>query len=160
MDEVKKRNILRTGRWIAGLVGCSWGLFLQIGGYLADWGPGGGMAGPTWLILLTGIVCILVGAYIGQLIIKKLAGKILNHESSAITASLVLFIIMSLASMAAFIAGWELGFLLGKLTGTITGLEWKVVLFSVPIMSFIYGIPVSLGVGLLYGIVAFFVLKR
>ena len=65
----------------------------------------------------------------------------------------------SLFAIIAFIVGWEIGFFIGKVTGTIEGIEWIAVLLYTPLMSFIWGIPVSLVVAILYGVFVFFYVK-
>ena len=101
----------------------------------------------------------MIAAYVGQLIVKKLAQKLFTKPSSVFGITLKSFVVVLLGSMIAFIVGWEVGFFLGKVTGTIEGIEWIAVLVYTPLMSFIYGIPVCLVVAILYGVFVFFYVR-
>ena len=159
MNEKKLKIITSTGMWLAAIAGSIFGLLLIIIGYLLDWGPGGSAEGPLWRILLVGIPSVLIGAYIGELMVRKLAKKMLGKHSSVLEYTIRSFAMVLLGSMAAFIAGWEIGYLMGRITGVIHGLDWITVLIYTPLMSFIYSIPVSLGAGILFGVFVFYYMK-
>lgn len=152
--------ITRTGMWIAAITGSTFGLLFTIIGYLMDWGPGGSMHGPFWKILTVGIPSILIAAYIGELIVRSLANKLLKEHLSVLENTVRSFASVLIASLTAFVAGWEVGFIMGKISGAIEGLDWIPVLFYSPLMSLIYGIPVSLAVAVLFGVFVFLYLKR
>ncbi len=159
MNEHKQKTIIHVGMWLAAIVGSIYGLILTIVGYLLDWGPGSGMEGAFWEVLLVGILSFVIAAYVGQLIVKKLAQKMFAKQSSILKNTLISFVVAFVGCIIAFIVGWEIGLLLGKLTGTIEGLDWIAVLVYTPLMSFIWGIPVSLVAAILYGVFVFFYLK-
>ncbi len=75
MNERKLKTITHVGMWLAAIAGSITALVFIVGGYLLDWGPGGGMIGPFWRILLVGIPSALLGAYIGELFVRILAKK-------------------------------------------------------------------------------------
>jgi len=159
MNEQKLKTIARTGMWLAAISGSIYGLLLTIVGYLLDWGPGGSTEGPLWRIFLVGLPSVLIGAYTGELIVRKLAKIMLGKQPSLHEYTIRAFAIVLLASMAAFVAGWEIGYLMGKISGAIHGLSWTVVLVYTPLMSIIYSIPVSLGAAVLFGVFVFFYLR-
>jgi hypothetical protein len=159
MNEKKIKVIIITGMSLAAIVGSIYGLYITIFGYLTDSGPGGSMEGPLWKIMLTGSLTVLVGAYVGELVVRKLAKRMLLKQFNLLEYTLRSFAIVLLGSMAAFIISWEIGYLLGKITGTIEGLDWITVLIYTPLMSLIYGIPVSLGAAVLMGLFTFLYLK-
>jgi len=159
MNDHKLKIITRAGILLAAITGSIYGLLLTITGYLLDWGPGGSMQGPLWKILLTGILSVLIGTYIGVFLVRKLAKILLAKHFKVLEFTIRSFAIVLLGSMAAFVSSWETGYLLGKITGSIEGLDWMTVLVYTPLMSFIYGIPVSLVAAVLFGVFVFLYLK-
>jgi len=159
MNEQKLKIITRTGMWLAAIVGSIYGLYLTIIGYLTDSGPGGSMEGPFWKILLTGILSILIGVYIGEFLVRKLAKILLAKHFKVLEFTIRSFAILLLGSMAAFVTSWEVGYLMGKITRTIEGLDWMTVLVYTLLMSFIYSIPVSLVAAGLFGVFVYFYTK-
>ncbi len=159
MNEQKQKTITHVGMWLAAIVGTIFGLLLTIVGYLLDWGPGSGMEGAFWEVLLVGIPSFVIAAYVGQLVVKKLAKIVFAKQSSFFGITIRSFVIVLAGCIIAFIVGWEIGFFLGKVTGTIEGIEWVAVLVYTPLMSFIWGIPVSLVVAILYGVFVFFYVR-
>jgi hypothetical protein len=69
-----------------------------------------------WKIILTGSLTLLAGAFIGMLIVRKLAKIMLVKQFNLLEYSLRSFGIVLLGSLAAFVASWETGYLLGKIT--------------------------------------------
>ncbi len=159
MNEKKQKVITHVGMWLAAIAGSISGLGYVIAGYLLDWGPGGDMEGPIWIILLVGIPSALIGAYIGELVVRILAKKMFAIRWTNIRNTIRAFVIVFLGCILAFIVGLEVGFILGKITGAIEGLEWTEVLLYAPIMAILYGILPSLAVGILYGGFVFIFLK-
>ena len=117
------------------------------------------MHGPFWRILVVGILSILIGVYVGELLVRKLAGKMFEKHLTILEYTIRSFAIVLIGSIAAFVASWEVGYLMGKITGAIENMSWTVVLVYTPLMSFIYSIPVSLGSAALFGLFVFFYLK-
>jgi hypothetical protein len=159
MTEQQKKTISVLGMWIAALVGSTYGLVFTIIGRLANWGPGSGMEGPLWKVILGGIVSIAVAVYVGELIVRKLTAKILRKELSALPTATWMAIVIFIGCIAAFVVGWEVGFLMSKLTGTVTELGWGEILWKVPTMSFMWGAPFSLLISIIFGLFVLFLLK-
>jgi hypothetical protein len=155
MNEKKLKHITRADMWLAAIVGSINGLLFTIAGYLLDWGPGGSMQGPFWRVLIVGMLSILTAAYIGEFLVRKLGKTMLEQQLSLTELSIRSFAITLVGSITAFIVGWEVGFIAGKITGAIEGLEWIPVLVYAPLMSLIYGIPISLIASFLFGIFVF-----
>jgi|AntAceMinimDraft_9_1070365.scaffolds.fasta_scaffold66391_1 hypothetical protein len=151
MNEEKQKIITHVGMWLAAIAGSISGLGYAIGGYLLDWGPGGSMEGPLWRVLLVGIPSALAGAYIGELIVRKLAKTMFAIQWTNTKNTIKAFVVVFLGCIVAFIVGLEVGFILGKITGAIEGLEWLTILLYAPIMATLYGLLPSLGLGVLYG---------
>lgn len=143
---------IRIGQWIAAVIGCIFGLVFIIAGYFLNWGPGSGMSGPFWNILLVGLSSSLIGAGIGWILFHQLTNKLFTAEKSLFILSLKAFSLMGVATVAATVTSWETGFLLGKLSGSIQGLGWKEVLLYVPVMSIAYSIPICLVASLIYAL--------
>ncbi len=159
MNNHKIKAITRTGILLAVMIGCIFGLGFTITGYLLEWGPGGGMNGPLWRILLVGIISSLAGAIVGGWVVKIMAKKMLSKQVSAFSLSLTGFLVVFTGSAAGFIVSWQVGFLFGKITGAIQGLEWKAVLLYTPAMAAIYSIPFCLASGVLSGLFVYFYLR-
>ena len=159
MHERKLRIILRTGLWLVAAVGSIYGLFFTILGYLTDWGPGSEMIGPLWKILVVGILSLVSGAYVGELIVRKLAGIILKKLFTPQESAVRSFGIMLTGSVPAFVISWEIGYLMGKVTGAISHLSWITVIRDVPLMTFIWSVPVSLITAALYAVFVYIYVK-
>ncbi|MFH1121977.1 MAG: hypothetical protein V1775_19320 [Bacteroidota bacterium] len=159
MNNEKQKIIRNSGMTLAAFAGSIFGLILTIPGYLLGWGPGGGMEGPFWKILITGIASFAAGAGVGAFLFRLLSGKLFSDSFSVLANALLSLAMMITSSVAAFIAGWEVAYLTGKITGAISGLEWIAVLLYVPLMSGIYSIPVSLIAGVIFAVFVFFYLK-
>lgn len=159
MNEQQKKTISVLGMWIAAFVGSTYGLVFIIIGRLIDWGPGSGMEGPLWKAFLVGIVSILFAVYVGELIVRKLTVKILRKNLAAFPTASWMAIVIFIACIVAFVVGWEVGFLMSKLTGTVTELGWGEILWKVPAMSFVWGVPFSLVISILFGLFVLFLVK-
>jgi hypothetical protein len=159
MNEKRLRLISRTGLAVVVLVGCIFGIYLTIIGYLTDSGPGGSMEGPIWRIALNGMLSALIGSITGAVLFRILEKNLSGKKISLLEITIKSFTLVLIASFAAFVASWVVGYFVGKITGTIEGLDWIVVLIYTPLMSFVYGIPVSLITAVLFGIFVFFYLK-
>ena len=154
MNEKTQTFIKHVGMWTAAIVGSIVGIEI-IAGYLISWGPGGAMIGPIWRILLVGIPSILLGAYVAELYVRKLATKLITIESSILLNGFMAFVLILSGSMLGFIVGWEIGFFLGKVTNAIEGLGWTEVLLYAPIMSIFYGIIPCLIAATLFSVFVF-----
>lgn len=154
-----------TGMWLASLVGAVYGLLFTIIGAGLNWGPGGGMEGPYWKILIVGLISLFTGMYTGEFTFRKLAGitKLFDKPRPKLEYSMIVFLYCAVAALAAWIISWEAGYISGVLLGTIGWEEpvrWIRLIFNVALMSSIYGIPFCLGAGILNSLVAVFVLKK
>ncbi len=159
INEKRLKTITLLSTWVVVIVGGIFGILLTIIGYLTGSGPGGGMAGPLWKILITGLVSLMAGALTGAILERILARIILKGTYLRLEFMVRSFAIVLAGSLVAFVVSWEAGYLVGKITGAIEGLDWIEVLFYTPLMSLIYGIPVSLIAALVHGMVVFFCLK-
>jgi hypothetical protein len=159
MTEKQHKTIRLTGMLLCALVGSTYGLVYTLGGYLFDWGPGGSLEGPFWKILLTGALSIVIAAYAGELVVRKLAKRIFEKDALALSTAVRAFVVALIGSMITYILGWEVGYIAGKITGAITDLEWHAILLYVPFMALIWGIPVCGIASLLYGVFVFFYLR-
>lgn len=146
MKEKEQKIITYVGMWLAAIAGSSIALIYIITGYLLDWGPGGGMTGPLWRVLLVGIPSALAGAYVGELVVRIIAKKMFGTQGNTGKA----FVVVFAGSLAGILVGWQLAAILGKVTGAIEGLDWDEVLINSPIFSTFYAIPISLSAGILY----------
>jgi hypothetical protein len=154
-----------TGMWLASLVGAVYGLLFTIIGAGLDWGPGGGMVGPYWKIILVGMISILVGMYAGEFTFRKLCklAKVFEKARPKMELALFLFLMCGAASAVAWILSWEAGFISGILMGSIEWdevLNWGEIISNVALMSLIFGIPVYLLAGIINGALALFLLKK
>jgi len=154
-----------TGMWLASLVGAVYGLLFTIIGAGLNWGPGGGMEGPYWKILIVGLISLFIGMYAGEFTFRKLTGitKVFERSRSKIEISILMFLNCTLAALVAWILSWEAGFISGVLMGPIEWDEpvrWIRLILDVALMSSIFGIPFSLGAGIINSLVAFFVIKK
>ena len=114
------------------------------------------MEGPFWKILLVAIPSILIAGYIGELIVRKLAKKMLNSNLSMLAYKFRLFTIVLIGCTVAFIVGFKLGYKLGKVTNSISGMEWVEILVKGPTMALIIGFPIALIVGIFYSVFVYF----
>ncbi len=159
MTEQQKKTISVLGMWIVAFVGSTYGLVFTIIGRLADWGPGSGMEGPLWKVLLVGIVSIVVAVYVGELIVRKLTTKILRKNLAALPTASWMALVIFTACIVAFVVGWEVGFLMSKLTGIVTELGWAEILLKVPVLPFMWGLPFCLLISFIFGLFVLFLLK-
>jgi len=159
MNERKLKIITHVGMWLAAIVGSSTALVFLIAGYIFEWGPGGSMIGPLWRILLVGVPSALLGAYIGELVVRILAKKMFAILWTINRNTIRAFVVVLLGCFAGIIVGWEVGAILGKVTGAIEGLDWTEVLINSPIFALFYAIPVGLAVGILYALFVLIFLK-
>lgn len=160
MNEKKQKIITLVGMWLGAIAGSSTALIYVIAGYFFDWGPGGSMEGPAGRILLVGIPSVLIGAYVGELVVRLLAKKMFTVRWANYKSIFQPFIVVFIGCIAGIMAGWEVAAILGKVTEAIEGLDWKEVLINSPAFSTFYAIPLSLTVGILYAGFVFIYLKR
>ena len=154
-----------TGMWLASLIGAVYGLLFTIIGAGLDWGPGGGMEGPYWKVIIVGLISILVGMYTGEFSVRKLSSisKVFDKPRKRTEVALAMFLICSFSSVLAWILSWEAGYISGILMGSIGWdeiLNWGQIIFDVALMSFIFGFPFYLLAGILNALVAMFVLNK
>jgi hypothetical protein len=154
-----------TGMWLAALVGAVYGLLFTIIGAGFNWGPGGGMSGPYWKIVIVGLISILIGMYAGEFCVRKLTtlAKVFDKPRKKAKIAFAMFLICSVSSLIAWLLSWEAGFIAGILMGSIEWdevLNWGQIIFDVALMSFIFGIPIYLLAGFLNAMVAMLVLKK
>jgi hypothetical protein len=159
MNEKKEKIITHVGMWLAAIVGSLFGLVFSIIGYLLGEGPGGSMEGPLWRVLLVGIPSVLLAAYAGELLVRKLAKRMLSKHSSVSKNTVMAFVMVFIGCIVAIAVGFEIVYAMGKITGAIEGLEWNVLLY-VPLGAILYGFLPSLGAGVLYSLFVFIYLKR
>lgn len=159
MNEQKQKTITHAGMWLAAITGSIYGLIFVIVGYFLNWDLCDASEGPFWKVLLIAFFSVMIAAYVGELIVRKLAQKRLAGQIkiSAITSKL--FVIVILGCITAFIVSWEVGYIFGKILGTIQELSWGEILINIPLISFIHGIPVCLIAGILYSVFVYTYLK-
>jgi len=159
MNEQKQKTITRAGMWLATIVGSIYGLIFVVVGYFLNWDHCGVLEGPFWKVLLTGFHSIMLGSYIGELIVRKRAPKRLAGQIKIPAITSRLFVIVLLGNIAAFIVSWEVGYIFGKILGIFQGVSWGEILIDIPLISLIHAIPVSLVISILYGVFVFSYLK-
>ena len=154
-----------TGMWLASLVGAVYGLLFTIIGAGFDWGPGGGMEGPYWKILIVGLISLLLGMYAGELLVRKLSDalKVFSKPRSKAEIVLLMAFICFTASLVAWVISWEAGMITGIATGSIGWdevINWGQVILDVGLMSLVFGVPFYLLAGIINAVVASIVLKK
>jgi len=159
MNEQKQKTITRAGMWLATIVGSIYGLIFIVVGYFLNWDHCGVLEGPFWKVLLTGFHSIMMGAYIGELIVRKRVPKRLTGQKKIPAIISRLFVIVLPGYIAAFIVSWEVGYIFGKILGIFQGVSWREILIDIPIISLIHAIPVSLVISILYSVFVFAYLK-
>ena len=159
MNEQKQKTITRAGMWLATIIGSIYGLIFVVVGYFLNWDHCGALEGSFWKVLLTGFHSIMMGAYIGELIVRKRVPKRLAGQKKIPAITSRLFVIVLLGNIAAFIVSWEVGYIFGKILGIFQGVSWGEILIYVPLVSFIHSIPISLVAGILYSVFVFTYLK-
>jgi len=75
MNERKQKTITHAGMWLAAIAGSIYGIIFAIVGYLINWNHCGALEGPFWKVMVIGILSTLIGAYSGELIVRKRAQK-------------------------------------------------------------------------------------
>lgn len=163
--EWNQKVVRLTGMWLASLVGAVYGLLFTIIGAGFNWGPGSGMAGPYWKILVTGLVSLLIGMYAGEFIVRKLstALKVFTRPRSRREIALMMFFVCFVASLVAWLLSWEAGMLTGTALGSIdwdVSTQWGGIILDVGLMSLVFGVPFYLLAGIINAIVAFIVIKK
>lgn len=156
MDEKKQKVTTLIGMWLAALVGSVYGIYYTVIGFFTNSGPGGGLEGPTWKVILSGVISALLASYVGELMVRRLSKKKLDDTANVALISLRAFLTLLVAGIVAFIVGWEVGFIIQRLFNLIPGLGWTEVLLYGPLMGFIYGVPFSAGAALIYVLVIVF----
>ena len=159
MNEQKQKIISFTGMWLATIAGSIYGVFFVVIGYLINWDHCGVLEGPFWKVLLIAFHSVMIGAYIGELIVRKQAQKIFADKLKIRAITSKLFVIVLLGCIAAFIVSWAVGYVFGKILGTFQEWSWDEILIDIPFISFIHSIPVSLVISILYGVFVFTYLK-
>lgn len=159
MNEQKQKTITHAGMWLTAITGSIYGLIFVIVGYLLNWNHYGVLEGPFWKVLLTGFHSIMMGAYIGKLIVRKRAQKRLAGQIKIPAITSRLFVIVLLGSIVAFIVSWEVGYIFGKILGIFQGVSWGEILIKIPLISLIHCIPVCLIASIFYSVFVFVYLK-
>ena len=159
MNEQKQKIITHTGMWLATIAGSIYGIIFAIVGYLLNWNHCGVLEGPFWKVLLTGFHSVMMGAYIGELIVRKRAQKIFATRIKIPAITSRLFVIVLFGSIAAFIVSWEVGYIFGKILGIFQGVSWGEILIKIPLISLIHCIPVCLIASIFYSVFVFVYLK-
>jgi len=154
-----------TGMWLASLVGSVYGLFFTIIGAGFDWGPGGGMEGPYWKILIVGLISLLLGMYAGELMVRKLSSalKVFSKPRAKLEIVMLMFFVCFVASLVAWVVSWEAGMISGIAMGSIGWdevIRWGQVILDVALMSLVFGVPFYLLAGIINAVVAAIVLKK
>ncbi|NQU82316.1 MAG: hypothetical protein HQ543_12425 [Bacteroidetes bacterium] len=159
MNEQKQKTITRVGMWLATIVGSIYGLIFVFVGYIINWNHCDVLDGPFWKVLLIAFHSIMMGAYIGELIVRKRAQKRLAGQIKIPAITSRLFVIVLLGSIVAFIVSWEVGYIFGKILGIFQGVSWGEILIKIPLISLIHCIPVCLIAGIFYSVFVFVYLK-
>jgi len=154
-----------TGMWLASLVGAVYGLLFTIIGAGFDWGPGGGMEGPYWKILIVGLISLLLGMYAGELMVRKLSNalKVFTKPRPKFEIAMLMFFVCFTASLVAWVISWEAGMIAGIASGSIGWdevINWGEVVLDVALMSLVFGVPFYLIAGIINAIVAAVVIKK
>jgi hypothetical protein len=161
--EWKHKVISLTGMWLASLVGAVYGLLFTIIGAGFNWGPGGGMEGPYWKILIVGVISLLIGMYAGEFIVRRMSAMVFRRKRERLESSMLMFIVCAVGSIIAWLLSWETGYIAGILTETISWdepIRWSGIILDIALMSTLLGIPFAFGAGIINGLVAWFVLKK
>ena len=159
MNEQKQKTITRVGMWLAAITGSIYGLIFAVVGYFLKWDLCDASEGPFWKVLLIAFFSIIIAAYIGELIVRKLAQKRLAGQIKIPAITTRLFVVVLLGSIVAFIVSWEVGYIFGKILGIFQGVSWGEILIKIPLISLIHGIPVCLVTGIFYSVFVFIYLK-
>ncbi|NQT77925.1 MAG: hypothetical protein HQ565_09445 [Bacteroidetes bacterium] len=161
--ERKQKIITNTAMWLAAFIGSIYGLFFTIIGAALDWGPGSGMEGPYWKIALTGLISLIIGIYIGELLVRKLSKMVFKRKSSRMDVSMLMFLTCTVAGLMAWILSWEAGYITGILLETIiwsSDMNWMEIIFNTLFMSSILGFPFYIGAGIISSVVSYIVLRK
>jgi len=138
MNEQKQKTITRVGMWLATI---------------------GALEGSFWKVLLIAFHSVMIGVYVGELIVRKRAQKIFTDGLKIRALISKLFVIVLLGCVAATIVSWEVGYIFGKILGIFQGVSWGEIMISIPLISLIHAIPVSLAISILYSVFVFTYLK-
>ncbi len=161
--EWKHRVISLTGMWLASLVGAVYGLLFTIIGAGLNWGPGGGMEGPYWKIVIVGVISLLIGMYAGEFIVRRMSAMVFMQKRTRLRSSMLMFIVCAVGSIIAWLLSWEVGYIAGILTESISWNDtdnWFEIILNTALMSTIFGIPFAFGAGIINALVAWFVLRK
>jgi hypothetical protein len=159
----KHKRIALTGMWLASLVGAIYGLLFTIIGAGFDWGPGSGLDGPYWLIVIMGIISIVIGMYTGELVVRKLSVIVFKKPRSYSEITFMMFIICIIASFLAWVLSWEAGFISGILLGSLQFEEsasWFEIIYNVGLMSAVFGTPFYVSSGGLAALFSYSILRK
>lgn len=159
MNGQKQKIITGTGKWLTIIAGSVYGVIYVVIGYLINWDHCDALEGPFWKILVTAFHSVMMGTYVGKIIVKGSAKKIFRDYSKIRTISSKLFVIVFLGSIAAFIVSWEVGYIFGKTLGIMHEITWEEILVDIPFISLIHAIPFVLVISILYRIFVFIFLK-
>jgi len=156
MDEKQTSAHKRVAIWIAVMAGSINGIVFGLLGYLIGWGPGAGMEGPFWKVLLTCGVSVILGGYVGDLASRKLYSRVISGNGSKLHMIVRSFAVVLISSILAFFISIVTGYLTGKLTGSISGLDWSDVFISLPVMALIFSIAIGIIAALIFGFYTWF----
>ena len=159
MNEQKQKIISHAGMWLATITGSIYGVVFAVIGYLLNWDHCGALEGPFWKVLLIAFHSVMIGAYVGELIVRKRAKIIFAGKLKIPAITSRLFVIVLLGCIAASIVSWEVGYIFGKILGTFQELNWGEILIDIPFISLIHAIPVSLVISVFYSVFVFIYLK-
>ncbi len=160
--EWNHKRIRLTAMWLSSLVGAVFGLFFTIIGAGFNWGPGSGMEGPYWKILIVGLISLLIGMYVGELIARKLSAIVFKKPRKRHEMSLFMFLVTATASLIAWILSWEAGYIAGTLMDTIKWLDPAMgqIILDVALMSSILGAPLAIAAGTICALISWFTIKK
>lgn len=160
--EWKYKAASLTGMWLASLAGAVYGLVFTIIGAGFDWGPGGGMHGPYWKIVLVGMISLLIGMYAGELIVRKFSEKLFLKKPAPLKASIYMLLICFAASLIAWSLSWYAGYLSGIFMGSIDVAKgWAAEIIPALLMMVpVFGLPFALGAGLISALATYFLVKK
>lgn len=74
MNEQKQKIITGTGKWLTIIAGSVYGVIYVVIGYLINWDHCDALEGPFWKILVTAFHSVMMGTYVGVIIVNNATG--------------------------------------------------------------------------------------
>lgn len=161
--EWSHKRITLISMWIASLVGAIYGLVFTIIGAGFNWGPGGSLEGPYWKIIVSGLISIIIGMYVGELVVRKLAAIVFKKQRSKPEYITLLAVTCVFGSFLAWVFSWEAGFISSILMDSLSfgdDASWLGIIGDVALMTSIFGLPFYLLAGGMSALFSYFVLRN